>query len=178
MPSIAASFLAVKKVFRDVLLDLIGINFRIAEFLLILVIPAMFFTSVTCRLSNIRKPPSAAEPLPEHQLRSCKRKQTLIAEFRSTIRVAWSSLVKFLTSVTCHLFEKRWRESMITVVAVSRGACYHRLHFAISRKIHNFARSFCHLSCVAASRMSHFALYQHPPPDGPARRTSRWHLQP
>ena len=67
---------------------------------------------------------------------------------------------------------------MITAIAVSHGACRHRLHFAISQKIHNFARSFRRLSCIAASRILHVALYQHPPPDGPARRTSSLHLQP
>ena len=33
------------------------------------------------------------------------------AEFRWTIRVVWSSPAMFLTSATCHLFEKRWCES-------------------------------------------------------------------
>ena len=75
------------------------------------------------------------------------------AEFRWTIRVIWSSPAMFLTSATCHLLEKRWRESVITAVAISHGACRHRLHFAISRNIRNFARSFRRLSCVAASRI-------------------------
>ena len=100
------------------------------------------------------------------------------AEFRWTIRVVWSSPAMFLTSATCHLFEKRWCMSVITAVAISHGACRHRLHFTISWKISNFARSFRRLSCVAASRISYFALYQHPPPDEPARRPSHWHLQP
>ena len=53
-------------------------------------------------------------------------------------------------------------ESVITAVAVSHGACRHRLHFAISRKIRNFARSFRRLSCVAASRILLYTntLYQ------------------
>ena len=59
----------------------------------------------------------------------------------------------FLTSATCDLFEKRWHNSVITAVAISRGACRHRLHFAISRKIHKFSRSFRRLSCIAASRI-------------------------
>ena len=71
-----------------------------------------------------------------------------------TIRVVWSSPAMFLTSATCHLFEKRWRESMITAIAVSRGACRHRLHFTISWK-----------STI---------LHVH----RPARRTSSWHLPP
>ena len=75
------------------------------------------------------------------------------AEFRWTIRVVWSSPAMFLTSATCHLFEKRWCKSVITAVAVSHGACCHRLRFAISRHISNFARSFRLLSCVAASRI-------------------------
>ena len=107
-----------------------------------------------------------------------RKVHAIFAEFRWTIRVVWSSPAMFLTSATCHLFEKRWCESVITAVAVSRGACRHRLHFAISRKIRKYSRSFRRLSCVAASRFSHFALYQHPPPNGPARRTSHWHLKP
>ena len=75
------------------------------------------------------------------------------AEFRWTIRVVWSSPAMFLTSAMCHLFEKRWPESVITAVAVSRRACRHHLHFTISRKIHNFVRSFRRLSCIAASRI-------------------------
>ena len=85
-----------------------------------------------------------------------------------TIRVVWSSPAMFLTSATCHLFEKRWHESVITAVVVCSGACRHHLHFEISRKIYNFARSIRRLSCVAASlRISHFALYQHLPPIQP-----------
>ena len=62
---------------------------------------------------------------------------------------------------------------------VSHGACHHRLHFAENPwKIHRFARSFRRLFCVAASRILHFAFYQHSPTDGPAKRTSSWHLQP
>ena len=34
MPSIAASFVAAKEVFRDVLLDLVGIHFRICRILI------------------------------------------------------------------------------------------------------------------------------------------------
>ena len=75
------------------------------------------------------------------------------AEFRWTISVVWSQPAMFLTSATCHLFEKRWCESVITAVAVSHGACRHRFHFAISRNIRNFARSFRRLSCVVASRI-------------------------
>ena len=75
------------------------------------------------------------------------------AEFRWTIRVLWSSPAMFLTSATCHLFEKRWCEFVITAIAVSHGACRHRLHFAISRNISNFGCSFRRLSCVAASRI-------------------------
>ena len=56
-------------------------------------------------------------------------------------------------SATCHLFEKRWQESVITVVAVSRAACHHRLHFLISRKMHNFEHSFIRPSCIAAFRI-------------------------
>ena len=67
----------------------------------------------------------------------------------------------FLTSATCHLFEKRWCESVITAVAVSHETCRHRLHFAISRKISNFARSFRRLSCVAASRISLYTNTHH-----------------
>ena len=73
----------------------------------------------------------------------------------------------FLTSATCHLFEKRWRDSMITVVAVSRGACRHCLYFAQNPPFCAFI-----LPSIFRSNFSHFALYQHPPPDGPARRTS------
>ena len=56
MPSIAAAFVA-EKVCRDVLLDFVGINFRICE---ISIDPgqAIFFTSVTCRLSDLQKPRS------------------------------------------------------------------------------------------------------------------------
>ena len=75
------------------------------------------------------------------------------AEFRWTIRVVWSSPAMFLTSATCHLFEKRWCEAVIIAVAISHGACRHRLRFAISRNISNFARSFRRLSRVAASRI-------------------------
>ena len=75
------------------------------------------------------------------------------AEFRWAIRVVWSSPAMFLTSATWHLFEKRWRELVITAVAVSHEAFRHHLHFAISRKISNFARSFRRLSCVAAFRI-------------------------
>ena len=83
------------------------------------------------------------------------------AEFRWTIRVVWSSSAMFLTSTTCHLFEKRWCESVITAVAVSHGACRHRLRFAISWNISNFARSFRRLSCIAASRISHYTNIHH-----------------
>ena len=66
LPSIAASFVAAKrKVFRDVFLDLVDINFVFAKFRSILVIPAMFLTSAKCRLSDLWKPPSAAEMPPE-----------------------------------------------------------------------------------------------------------------
>ena len=97
----------------------------------------------------------------------------IFAEFQSTIRVAWSSPTMFLMSATCHLFEKRWRESVTTVVAISRGACRHHHHFAILRKIQNFAIYFHHLVCIAASRISHFALYQHPPPNATAMKNQK-----
>ena len=42
---------------------------------------------------------------------------------------------------------------MCHIVAVSHGACHHRLHFAISRKIDIFARSFRRLFCVTATRI-------------------------
>ena len=110
-------------------------------------------------------------PLPsvaEQQSRSCKRKQTkkwkvhaIFAEFWWTIRVVWSSPAMLLTSTTCHLFEKRWRESVITVVAVSCVACCHHLHFEISRKIHNFTRSFRRLSWAAASRILLYTTTHH-----------------
>ena len=45
--------------------------------------------------------------------------------------------------------------------------------FRNSRKIHNFARSFRRLSYVVASRILHFALYQHPPPDGTAMKNQK-----
>ena len=43
MPSIAVSFVAAKEVFRDVLLDLVGIIFVFAEFRSILIIPGDLF---------------------------------------------------------------------------------------------------------------------------------------
>ena len=98
-----------------------------------------------------------------------RKVHAIFAEFRWTIRVVWSSPAMVLTSATCHLFDKRWPESVITAVAISREACRHRLHFSISRKIHNFARSFHLLSCC--SSISHFALYQHAPPDGPGEES-------
>ena len=94
----------------------------------------------------------------------------IFAEFRWTIRVVWSSPTVFLTSATCHLFEKRWRESMITAFTISRGACRQRLHFAISQENPHFC-TFISPS-IFHSNISHFALYQHPPSDGTARRTS------
>ena len=83
----------------------------------------------------------------------CGRYTRYLRTFRWTTRVVWSSPAMLLTSATCHLFVKRGRDSVITAVAVSHGACRHRLHFAISRKIRNFARSFRRLSCVVASRI-------------------------
>ena len=111
--------------------------------------------------------PSAAEQQSRSHRRKCGRYTRYLRNFDGAFRVVWSSPAMFLTSATCHFFVKRWCESVITAVAVSHGACRHRLRFAISRKIRNFARSFRRLSCVAASRISHFALYQHPPSDGP-----------
>ena len=102
--------------------------------------------------------------------RKAEDTRDILAEFRWTIRVVLASPAIFLMSATCYLFEKRWCESVITAVAVSRGACRHRLHFAISRKIHNFATFI--LPSIFRSSISHFALYQHPPPDGPARTSS------
>ena len=61
--------------------------------------------------------------------------------------VVWSSPAMFLMSATCHLFEKRWRESVIIAVAVRHGTCHHSLHFAENPQ---FACSFRHLSCIAA----------------------------
>ena len=92
----------------------------------------------------------------------------IFAKFQWTIRVVWSSSAMFLTSATCHLFEKRWCESVITAVAVSRGACRHRLHFAISRKIHNC--TFISPSILHSS-ISHFAFYFIPTP--PTRWASK-----
>ena len=40
-----------------------------------------------------------------------RKVQARFAEFRWTNRVVWSSPEMFLTSATCHLFEKRWCES-------------------------------------------------------------------
>ena len=85
----------------------------------------------------------------------------IFAEFRWTIRVIWPSPAMFLTLATCHLFENPWRESVITTVAVSHGACRYRLHFEISRKICNFAHSFCRLSCVAAYRILLYTNIHH-----------------
>ena len=126
---------------------------------------------------HYRQPRNNSRDRTDVNRRKCGRYTRDLQNFDRPL-VVWSMPAMFLTSATCHLFEKRWRESEITAVAVSHGACRHRLHFAISRHISNFARSFRRLSCVAASRISHFALYQHPPPDGPARRTSHGHLQP
>ena len=83
------------------------------------------------------------------------------AEFRWTIRVVCLSPAMFLTSTTCHHFEKRWCESVITAFAVSHGAYRHRLRFAILRNISNFVRSFHRLSCVAASRISLYTNTHH-----------------
>ena len=109
-------------------------------------------------------------------VRSCKCKQTYIAEFRSTIRVAWSSPVKFSMSATCHLFEKRWRES------VDNCRCRQSWSMSPPSPFRNFAENqqfFTFISpSILRSSISYFALYQHPSPDGPARRTSHGHLQP
>ena len=60
---------------------------------------------------------------------------------------------------------------MTTAVTVGRGACLHRLHFAILRKIHNFVCSFRRL--FLRNSISHFALYQHPPPKGTAMKNQK-----
>ena len=62
-----------KKFFETFCLISYAYIFVFAELWSILVIPAMFLTSVTCRLSDLRKPISAAEPPAERPLRSCKR---------------------------------------------------------------------------------------------------------
>ena len=85
------------------------------------------------------------------------------AEFRWAIRVVWSSPAMFLTSATCHLFEKRWRESVITAVAVSHGACRHRLHFAENPQFCTFTSP-----SILRSSISHFAFCFIPTP------TTRW----
>ena len=82
-----------------------------------------------------------------------RKVHAIFAEFRWTIRVVWSSSAMFLTSATCHLFEKRWRESVITAVAVSHGACRHRLHFAENPQLCTFISP-----SILRSSISHFAF--------------------
>ena len=120
-----------KDIFREVLLDLIGIHFgncRISIAILMVTMVtwsslAMSLMSATCRLNDLRKP-----RIINHDLLNINRKVCAIfAEFRSTIMVAWSSPVMCLMSATCHLFEKRRRESVATAIAIS-----HRASVAIS----------------------------------------------
>ena len=51
---------------------------------------------------------------------------------------------------------KSFNNTDMSAKGVLKSRVDHRLHFAISRKIRNFARSFRRLSCVAAS---HILLY-------------------
>ena len=87
----------------------------------------------------------------------------IFTEFLWTIRVVWSSPAMFLPSATCYLFEKRWRETVITAVAVSRGACRHRLHFAKNPQFWTFISP-----SILRSSISHFAFCFIPTP------TTRW----
>ena len=90
-----------------------------AEFQSILVIPAMFLTSAMCRLSDLRKQPSAAGG---RWSISCDRVNINKPKLQNLDRpFAWSSPVKFLTSARCHLFEIRWCGFMATAAAISRG---------------------------------------------------------
>ena len=66
-----------KEVFRKVLLDFVGINFRVCGISIDPGHPGdVFYIGYLSDLSDLQKPPEAAEPPPEYQLRSCKRKQT------------------------------------------------------------------------------------------------------
>ena len=73
--------------------------------------------------------------------------------------------------------------SLRKTMARVRDNCRCRQSWSMSppSPFRNFAENpqFCMFisPSILRSRISHFALYQHPPPDGPARRTSTWHLQ-
>ena len=116
MPSIAAAFIAGKRSFSRRLLDFVGINFRICG---ISIDPGHPGDVFDVGYVLFERSPEAAEPPPERQMQSCKRKQTKIAEFQSTVRVAGSSSIKFFISSTCNLFEIR--RCVATAAAVSRG---------------------------------------------------------
>ena len=122
-----------------------------------------FFTSATRHLFKIRRCGYMATAatisrgttvaIADVNRRKCGRYTRYLRNFDGPLGLSGCRRQCFLTSATCYFFEKRWRESVITAVAVSHGACRHRLHFAIARKIRNFALSFFRLSCVAASRI-------------------------
>ena len=102
--------------------------------------------------------------------RKCGRYNARFAEFRWTIRVVWT--------VAGNVFDVGNVSSLRKTMARVRGNCRCRQSWSMSppSPFHNFAENqqFCTfiLPSILRSSISHFALYQHPPPDGSARKTS------
>ena len=95
--------------------------------------------------------------------------------FRWTIRVVWSSPAMFFDVGNVSSL----RQTMARVCDNCR--CRQSLEHVATVSISQFRgkSTILHVHfTVLRSSISHFALYQHPPPDGPARRTGHWHLQP